>query len=777
VRAAARVPCVLYASIVLFIPRMPAGSRLEAVHVELSLALACQRISGATTARISPLLRAGPSLRTEKSERFMNSATSTSELSNCRPPAGRGTTRVAPGLMLFIAIAGCNAAGDQSADTHERAADAPEVLQFSIREGRIYNHFYREGPVAAHTVLTSGTQPRLIVAFPAGNSGVSLWFEPGTADVYWPGAESVHSVQATSRNGATLYGIESDLAVDNGPLIVRQAVLGNVRVIRNYLHQHVLPAGLESELSVDAARATWYRDRLDGDGGYSLSIEVLEGSLDGGVDGPVTLRGTDRGRLRLRITALSGDEPLTPIERDELLTADANDDALARNVLEFLSYQEKLLAGSWRFCTYFGRDTLMSIRLMMPVLTSTTIEAGLGSVLARLAANGEVAHEEDIGEYAVLRNIEAGRAADDTPIYDYHMVDDDYMLAPIAAHYLLDHPAGRARAAAFLHATTPGGRRYGDALVSNLQFVTESASSFASEPTVDNLIRLKPDSPAGDWRDSREGLGYGRIPYDVNAVFVPAAVAAVARLHASGLLDDFAPADTGFERAGELAAVWRAEAPRFFSVRLSSAEARRRLEAYATGIGVPLLAGPEDAGDLTFNAVSLDVHGVPIPVMHSDDGFALLFADPEPAELERIVSTLLRPFPSGLLTPVGMVVANPAYASPEQRRLFTSNHYHGTTVWSWQQALMAAGLARQLERNDLPAALRAGLVDAQQRLWHVIETTREQQNSELWSWSYSGGNYRLEPFGQRSGDETESNAAQLWSTVFLGIAAPRSVMQ
>jgi len=684
---------------------------------------------------------------------------------------------LAPALLVLVAISGCNPNGNRTTHPGEAAADAPEVLQFSIREGRIFNHFYRQGPVAAHTVLTSGAEPRLVVAFPAGNSGVSLWFEPGTADVYWRGVESIRAVQVPSPGGTTLYGIESELTVDNGPLAVRQAVLGNVRVIRNYLHERELPGELASDVAIEDARATWHRDRLDGIGGYSLSVEVLEGSIDGGDDRPATFRPAAGGKLRLRITALTGDRPLTPIERDELLTADANEDPLAANVLEYLSYREKLLAGSWRFCTYFGRDTLMSIRLMMPVLTSTTIEAGIGSVLARLNADGEVAHEEDIGEFAVLRNIEAGRPADDTPVFDYHMVDDDYMLAPIAAHYLLEYPPGRERAAAFLHATTPGGQRYGDALVRNLRFVVDSAAAFGAEPSVANLVRLKPDSPAGDWRDSREGLGYGRIPYDVNAVFVPAALAAVARLHASGLLDDFAPADAGFERAGELAAVWRAEAGAFFAVRLDAEEARRRLDDYAADIGVPTAAAAGGVAQLAFNAVSLDAHGQPIPVMHSDDGFTLLFADPAPAELEQIVSSLLQPFPAGLLTPVGMVVANPAYASPDQRRLFTSNHYHGTTVWSWQQALMAAGLARQLERNDLPAALRAALSDAQQRLWQVIATTRELQNSELWSWSFSGGEYRMEPFGQRSGDETESNAAQLWSTVFLGIAPPESAAQ
>jgi len=72
----------------------------------------------------------------------------------------------------------------------------------------------------------------------------------------------------------------------------------------------------------------------------------------------------------------------------------------------------------------------------------------------------------------------------------------------------------------------------------------------------------------------------------------------------------------------------------------------------------------------------------------------------------------------------------------------------------------------------LPAATRQQLVDAQSQLWQVISSTNAVKNSELWSWSYAQGDYRIEPFGQRSGDKTESNAAQLWSTVYLAISAP-----
>ena len=103
--------------------------------------------------------------------------------------------------------------------------------------------------------------------------------------------------------------------------------------------------------------------------------------------------------LRLRIRALTGETPLEPLTR--LLTTQAVPDTRARNALAFLSYREKFLAGSWRFDTYFGRDTLISALLLAPVLEPEALESAIASVLDRLAANGEVAHEEDIGEFAV----------------------------------------------------------------------------------------------------------------------------------------------------------------------------------------------------------------------------------------------------------------------------------------------------------------------------------------------------------------------------------------
>jgi hypothetical protein len=116
---------------------------------------------------------------------------------------------------------------------------------------------------------------------------------------------------------------------------------------------------------------------------------------------------------------------------------------------------------------------------------------------------------------------------------------------------------------------------------------------------------------------------------------------------------------------------------------------------------------------------------------------------------------------------VGLLVANPAFSTPAMWPTFGRNRYHGTVVWSWHHALLRAGLDRQLARKDLPAATRATISSARDRLLKSMIAATELRGSELWSWSASGSAYKIEPFGQAKGHETESNAAQLWSAVHL----------
>ena len=63
----------------------------------------------------------------------------------------------------------------------------------------------------------------------------------------------------------------------------------------------------------------------------------------------------------------------------------------------------------------------------------------------------------------------------------------------------------------------------------------------------------------------------------------------------------------------------------------------------------------------------------------------------------------------------------------------------------------------------------------------MIEHTRDVADSELWSWEWVDrvegvegveGRHEVRPFGPVSATADESNAAQLWSTVYLGVRPP-----
>ncbi|MGR4863620.1 hypothetical protein [Caulobacter sp. LARHSG274] len=668
--------------------------------------------------------------------------------------------RAAAGLLLALTVSG-------------QALAAPD-LAYQLTEGQNLNAFVREDKVAAHLLLRNGVDPRILVAFPAGNSGVGLWFEPTARPATWRLDQPPRPV----RRGA-LNGVIAIASSDAPRLVVKQAVLSNVRFLRDYQAVGKFPPEVAAEPKIAADTITWRRTRLDGGLGYELSVRVIDGRIDNGA-----ITAGANGRIALEITALSGDAPLTPLPVAQLLNADAAADPAARNALAFLSYREKFLAGSWRFNTYFGRDTLMSVRLLTPALRPAAVEAGLNSVLARLSPGGEVAHEEGIGEFAVVQNRKAGRGGDAAEL-DYGMVDDDYMLGPVAADYL--QGPGQARARSFLaqplaSESQPGVRPpTGTLLVNNLRFVLNQGRGFADAPSVRTLIAIKPGRTTGEWRDSNEGLGGGIYPYDVNAALVPAAIEAADRLFRAGLLEPYLSAEDRalFADAGRMAQVWRDKAPPLFRVELPAGQAASSIRSYADSLGVPAAPALRALGSqpLVFHALSLKAGGEPVPILNSDEGFALLLGRPSAADLDTYVAAIMRPFPAGLMTDVGLVVANPAFAEREAQARFTPAAYHGAVVWSWQQAMLAAGLERQLARCDLPAPLRAKLVAAQAQLWRAIRATRAVQSSELWSWAFRNGRYQVAPFGADKADADESNAAQLWSTVYLAVQPPRTPQQ
>jgi glycogen debranching enzyme len=665
--------------------------------------------------------------------------------------------RLAPVLL----IAACHRA--PPAPAAAPPGRAVETLAFTVQEGQTENRFFRRGGVAAHVLATSGEAPRLVVAFPAGNSGVGLWFRD-RAEL------AIEGELAPVERGA-MRGVRFTLTARAAELVVGKAILGGNWSLREWVPPGLTFPTLVNQVSANRiARAT-----LDGGHHIAVAFEPLDGATSAREGDTLVLRGAPSARsIRVVVTATTDEKPLTPIETGELLTDRRGADPAMLRALAFLSYREALLAGSWRFLGYFGRDTLLSVRMLMPAARPELVEAGLGAVIDRLASDGRVAHYEESGEFVTLRRLAEKKGGDlRAPYFEYGMVDDDFLLAPVLADYLAT-PAGRQRAAAFLARRTPSGATYAEAVRHNLDLVMKAAAPFAAEPAKENLIPFAADYPWGDWRDSNEGYGGGRVTWSINVALVPAA------LRASGALlrpPAFGELVVGAERAEEMEKVWRARAPAHFLVTIARAEARRRVVDYGKKVGLDPMVVAANAtsslfGDVVIDAIALDKSDQPIPIQHSDDGFALLFGEPPADYLRRAAERIIAEFPAGLRTPVGVVVANPAYAPEVLQKTFTTAHYHGTVVWSWQQAMLAAGLARQLARSDLDRRTQAQLLVAQRRLWRVIQQMRAQAAGELWSFAVKEGRIVYLPFGQATGHADESNAAQLWSTVYLAVRPP-----
>ena len=140
-------------------------------------------------------------------------------------------------VMRFLVAVLLLAALDAPAAADETAP----ALSFRLDEGRNINSFTREGGVAAHLLLRSGHDPRILVAFPAGNSGVGLWFANTDEPVEWTLVESPHPVSLVDAHGRPLLGIEAVAEVSAPALRIDRAVLSSVRVLRDFERLRSVP--------------------------------------------------------------------------------------------------------------------------------------------------------------------------------------------------------------------------------------------------------------------------------------------------------------------------------------------------------------------------------------------------------------------------------------------------------------------------------------------------------------------------------------------------------
>ncbi|KAI0663733.1 hypothetical protein C8Q70DRAFT_907236 [Cubamyces menziesii] len=755
-------------------------------------------------------------------------------------------------LLLYANATSAQIVGPQNAS-----------LAFKVVSGGNDNYFLRDNLTSAQLLLTSANNTsaarRLVVALPAGNTGALTYFLPkpdaavsqdGSGDSSTTGTLNVTLVDGSYKSATTDYfnvGVQADLTFDaNATLGV--TIVGAVRAMRDYvegngvmheifnytlasyndtsvrLHRQCInttspasstykgadlyltvPSGSPARLSVTPGNnGTWTPPTIDilvPGGGQNGTVRVTV------VTNETSLMGLDTQRLFLPESTNGSQALQTALQG----LADGENEAAKQ--VSFLTYADKFTAGGWRFLTYFGRDSLIALRLLMPTLTSEAIESALGAVIERANSTGALCHEETIGDYASFVNIQNNRSdLGDQPFYDYKVRDCYLLLLPAMSHYFLELPQGSGRAQQFLsqNATLQNGT-YAEILNRTIFYNLERATPFAQSPISSNLIVLRPGQPVGNWRDSNEGLGYGFYPFDVNSALVPASLRATQALLEASVLGF-----TGLEpeEVGNVAEVWEAKAPGLFEVTVGAEEAEERLSNFVRAANLSeslLAANTTTSGNVSLYALSLMQDGTPVEVLNSDMGFNLVYGANVSREFLQHVVDALQPYPRGLLTDVGMVVANPAYDSNTTMiDVLNRAAYHGTVIWSFQQGLMAGGLARQLgfctvnalgsnstnstgpsssspsntvDTNPAPtpipdwcadAAFVQSMQDAQARLWTSIRGAQDEIYSEVWSYSFDNatGMFSVADLASLSPTGTESDAIQLWSYGFLGLVEP-----
>lgn len=608
------------------------------------------------------------------------------------------------------------AKGSSTASSEAACSQTPTSLHLS--DPPYENYFYSDCNSANQVVVTSPLSdsnltiigPRLLVAWPAGNSGVVAFFAPQngvngslalglvnhTSDQ--PLQPIYEAANASSLTGRARLGISTLLRL-NSSAVLTVPILGSIRTIRDFTEG---PSLLRPEIQ-DAIVFTKTED-----GGASLSRIWLDNQtttwmsfrpFNGTADISINDRTLELGAGTYNFSASLDYPQLTQLSANEVLN-DRSQDLITQQSdqaqsLSFLSYSEKLLAGAWRFLTYFGRDSMISLLLLEPVLSGGdggAVEAIIGAVLERInRTDGSVCHEETIGDYATYLNLQ-NNVSSTSPSYDYKMVDTDFYLPVVLERYLVQSNVGQSRASDFLATKATvnpdnAGLTYADLALITAEKIMTISAPFAAKggQTRDNLIHLKEDQVVGEWRDSTYGIGGGRIPYDVNTALVPAALRAISALSDGGFFHEH---PNWKATASSYAQVWEDATLSFFEVTVPVSEAKRLVNDYieAAGFGFPSNADNINSG-VVYHGLALDGNNDQpvVKVMNTDDCFRhFLLNTTNQAQLTAFVNqtanNILAPYPVGLSTPVGMIVANPAYGGdPVYAANFSNNAYHGAS--------------------------------------------------------------------------------------------------
>jgi hypothetical protein len=339
--------------------------------------------------------------------------------------------------------------------------------------------------------------------------------------------------------------------------------------------------------------------------------------------------------------------------------------------------------------------------------------------------------------------------------------------------------------------------------------VATETQPFAQNPIAMNLVSfVRRDSThwqSASWRDSEVGYANGRFAMDINAIWAPRALQAIASTLTSlralgfstGALDSLTP-----EIARSPLGTWLGDsmpllraiehwqrARKLFLVALGPREVERRIRAKLASLPAAerrywektMKQQHVSEDSVVFLALSLDARGTPIPVVNTDPATDLFLrssgvrdasAQESSARVLQEVEPFVRDYPVGLFVDsLGPVVANDAYASPQVWRLFERDLYHSPrVVWGREVNLFLLGTAEQISaavdsagRVRDPSfepylrALRSSL----ERVLAAV-TASHLQHNEVWSYRISDGRLLPTRYGT-------SSDVQLWSTTDLAV--------
>jgi hypothetical protein len=283
------------------------------------------------------------------------------------------------------------------------------------------NYFYSDCHAASQVVLTSPQSdsnltiigPRLLIAWPAGNSGVVSFFQPtnginGTLSITMINSTEGNPLepiyQPAMQGGNATVGISGEIGFNSSAMLT-VAILGSIRTIRDFTEgPSLLRPQIQSAIkysNIANGGVSLSRIWLDNITVTTLSFIPMNATQKISISNTTVT--FDPGNY---VFNASFDYPqLTEFTTQQVLNNQSQNLITQKptqtSALTFLSYTTNLLAGGWRFLTYFGRDSMISALLLDPVLSvgkNGSVEAVLAGVLERInRTDGSVCHEETIG--------------------------------------------------------------------------------------------------------------------------------------------------------------------------------------------------------------------------------------------------------------------------------------------------------------------------------------------------------------------------------------------